>query len=115
MREAPGLSGVAFAQRLGWQQSRLSKLETGRQFPGADDIAAWAAAAGADPAPLLDQLGRAKAEHATWAEQYRRAGGAAGQQGAIGGRGGSAAAGGEVPAARDPPPPHTAERPTEML
>ncbi len=86
MREATGHSGVAFAQRLGWQQSRLSKLETGRQFPGPDDIAAWAAAAGADPAPLLDQLGRAKAEHATWAEQYRRAGGPAGKQAAIGGR-----------------------------
>src|SRR5258708_38157121 len=95
MREAPGLSGVAFAQRLGWQQSRLSKLETGRQFPGADDIAAWAAAAGADPAPLLDQLGRAKAEHATWAEQYRRAGGARGQAVAHGRRAG----GGGPPAA----------------
>jgi transcriptional regulator with XRE-family HTH domain len=80
MREATGLTGVAFAQRLGWQQSRLSKLETGRQFPGADDIRQWAAAAGADPAPLLDHLGRAKAAHATWAEQYRRAGGAAAQQ-----------------------------------
>src|SRR5258708_8462252 len=107
MREAPGLSGVAFAQRLGWQQSRLSKLETGRQFPGADDIAAWAAAAGADPAPLLDQLGRAKAEHATWAEQYRRAGGAAGQQVAIRGRAVSAAHPAEVHTANMPPPPPT--------
>src|SRR5258708_27784957 len=107
MREATGLSGVAFAQRLGWQQSRLSKLETGRQFPGADDIAAWAAAAGADPAPLLDQLGRAKAEHATWAEQYRRAGGAAGQQVAIGGRRVCAAPLAEVYTANMPPPPPT--------
>jgi hypothetical protein len=86
MREATGLSGVAFAQRLGWQQSRLSKLETGRQFPGPDDIALWARAAGADPAPVLDQLSRARAEHQTWAEQYRRAGGAAGKQASIGGR-----------------------------
>jgi len=115
MREATGLSGVAFAQRLGWQQSRLSKLETGRQFPGADDIAAWAAAAGADPAPLLDQLGRAKAEHATWAEQYRRAGGAAGQQVAIGGRYESAAHVAKFQPAMIPSQLQTAEYAGELL
>jgi len=86
MREATGLTGVAFAQRLGWQQSRLSKIETGRQFPSPDDIAAWAEAAAADPGPLLDQLDRARAEHATWAEQYRRAGNATAKQASIGGR-----------------------------
>ena len=86
MREATGLTGVGFAQRLGWPQSRVSKLETGRQFPSTDDIAAWASVAGAEPALLLDQLDRAKAEHATWAEQYRRAGGAAAKQASIGGR-----------------------------
>jgi hypothetical protein len=77
---------VAFAQRLGWQQSRLSKIETGRQFPSPDDIVAWAGVAGADPGPLLAQLESARAEHATWAEQYRRAGGAAAKQASIGGR-----------------------------
>jgi transcriptional regulator with XRE-family HTH domain len=86
MREATGLTQTAFAERLGWQQSRLSKIETGRQFPGADDIAQWASAAGVKPAALLGQLERAKAEHATWAEHYRRAGGAAAKQVSIGGR-----------------------------
>ncbi len=91
MREATGLTGIAFAQRLGWQQSRLSKLETGRQFPSADDIRDWAQAAGADPAGLLDQLARARFEHTTWAEAYRRSGGAAANQASIGARYESAA------------------------
>jgi transcriptional regulator with XRE-family HTH domain len=84
MRATTGLSGTAYAERLGWIQSRVSKLETGRQFPSADDITAWADAADADPAPLLDQLARARFEHTTWSEEYRRSGGAAGKQAAIG-------------------------------
>jgi len=83
-REATGLSGVAFAQRLGWHQTRLSKIETGRQFPTAEDITQWAAAAGSDP--LLEQLARAREEHATWAEEYRRSGGAAGNQASVNSR-----------------------------
>jgi transcriptional regulator with XRE-family HTH domain len=91
MREATGMTGVAFAQRLGWHQTRLSKIETGRQFPTTDDIAAWAHAAGAEPGALLDQRERARAEHQSWAEQYRRAGSAAAKQASIGGRYESAA------------------------
>jgi transcriptional regulator with XRE-family HTH domain len=86
MREATGLTQVAFGQRIGWPQTRLSKLETGRQFPSVEDIAEWADAARADAAPLLELREQAKAEHASWAEQYRRSGGAAGKQVSIGGR-----------------------------
>jgi transcriptional regulator with XRE-family HTH domain len=86
MREATGLTGVAFAARLGWQQSRVSKIETGKQFPSADDITAWAAVAEADPAPLLEQLERARFEHVAWTEEYRRSGGAAAQQAGVGSR-----------------------------
>ena len=115
LREATGHSGVAFAQRLGWQQSRLSKLETGRQFPAEDDILQWAAAADADPAPLLDQLSRAKAEHATWAEQYRRAGGAAAKQASIGGRYESASHVAKFQPAMIPSQLQTAEYASELL
>nr|WP_272924338.1 helix-turn-helix transcriptional regulator [Streptomyces sp. SID8381] len=40
------LTGVQLAQRLGWQQSKISKLENGRQTPTGDDLRAWAEAVG---------------------------------------------------------------------
>nr|WP_275419401.1 helix-turn-helix transcriptional regulator [Streptomyces sp. SID8499] len=40
------LTGVQLAQRLGWQQSKISKLENGRQTPTDDDLRAWAEAVG---------------------------------------------------------------------
>ncbi|MFF3503686.1 helix-turn-helix domain-containing protein [Streptomyces sp. NPDC003247] len=40
------LTGVQLAQRLGWQQSKISKLENGRQTPTDDDLRAWAVATG---------------------------------------------------------------------
>ncbi|MER7827662.1 helix-turn-helix transcriptional regulator [Streptomyces sp. NPDC096097] len=46
LREScPGnrLTGAALAARLGWTQSKVSKLETGRQTATADDLTAWAA------------------------------------------------------------------------
>ncbi|MGH3904867.1 MAG: helix-turn-helix domain-containing protein [Pseudonocardiaceae bacterium] len=46
MRAATGLSGNRFAQRLGWHQSRVSKIETGAQMPSDDDLRAWISATG---------------------------------------------------------------------
>ena len=83
LREQTGLSGNRFAQRLGWQQTRVSKLETAQQFPTEADIRAWAAAADAPPdalAALLGQLDRARVEYRTFRQQYRDSGGAAGRQ-----------------------------------
>ncbi|MER7222980.1 helix-turn-helix domain-containing protein [Streptomyces rubradiris] len=40
------LTGVQLAQRLGWRQSKVSKLENGRQTPTDDDLRAWAEAVG---------------------------------------------------------------------
>ncbi|MET9255688.1 helix-turn-helix transcriptional regulator [Streptomyces sp. NPDC003717] len=40
------LTGVQLAQRLGWQQSKISKLENGRQTPTDDDLRAWSEATG---------------------------------------------------------------------
>ncbi|MEW2631866.1 helix-turn-helix transcriptional regulator [Streptomyces sp. NPDC048389] len=40
------LTGTQLAERLGWTQSKVSKLENGRQTATADDLRAWAAATG---------------------------------------------------------------------
>ncbi|MFG3516758.1 helix-turn-helix domain-containing protein [Streptomyces bobili] len=55
-RESPDgrLTGVQLAQRLGWQQSKVSKLENGRQTPTDDDLLAWAEATG--QAAVFDEL-----------------------------------------------------------
>ncbi|MCA1676264.1 MAG: helix-turn-helix domain-containing protein [Actinobacteria bacterium] len=87
LRAATGLSGNRFAvERLGWPQSRLSRLETGTQLPTEDDIRAWVTAADADNeviAELLELLERARIEYATWRDTYRRAGTASSKQTSI--------------------------------
>ncbi|MEU5158946.1 helix-turn-helix transcriptional regulator [Streptomyces sp. NPDC020875] len=40
------LTGISLARRLGWPQSKISKLENGRQTPTADDLRAWTNATG---------------------------------------------------------------------
>ena len=40
------LTGTELAQRLGWRQSKISKLENGRQTPTDEDLRAWAEATG---------------------------------------------------------------------
>ncbi|MFI1731427.1 helix-turn-helix domain-containing protein [Streptomyces acidicola] len=40
------LTGTELAQRLGWPQSKVSKLENGRQTPTDEDLLAWARATG---------------------------------------------------------------------
>lgn len=40
------LTGTQLAQRLGWPQSKVSKLENGRQTPTDDDLRAWTDAVG---------------------------------------------------------------------
>jgi transcriptional regulator with XRE-family HTH domain len=66
LRAREGLSGVALATRLGWPQSKVSRIETGRQLPTDDDISAWTGATGADAdtvADLTEQLRVARTEH----------------------------------------------------
>ena len=55
LRETAGLSGTELAARLGWSQSRVSRLETGRQSPSEDDVRAVAAGTGA-PAQVVEEL-----------------------------------------------------------
>jgi transcriptional regulator with XRE-family HTH domain len=69
LRAREGMSGVALAARLAWVQSKISRIETGRQLPTEGDIAAWTGATGADDATvaaLHERLRAARAEHTPW-------------------------------------------------
>ncbi|MFH8385019.1 helix-turn-helix domain-containing protein [Kitasatospora sp. NPDC018058] len=46
LRAEGGLTGRQLAERLGWTQSKVSKLETGRQTATHDDLKAWAEGVG---------------------------------------------------------------------
>ncbi|MFD7579426.1 helix-turn-helix domain-containing protein [Kitasatospora sp. NPDC059817] len=46
LRTEGGLTGRQLADRLGWTQSKVSKLETGRQTATHDDLKAWAEGVG---------------------------------------------------------------------
>ena len=62
---------------LCWQQSKVSKMETRKQLPSRDDIAAWASAVGATPetaSDLLAMLRGARVEYAAWKEAHRDSG-----------------------------------------
>lgn len=86
LREDAGISGNQFATRHGWVQPRVSRIETGKQLPTDDDLAAWAGLAGAGPEvreELAAMLRHARAEYASWQESYRESGGAAAAQAAI--------------------------------
>jgi transcriptional regulator with XRE-family HTH domain len=67
LRTGAGLSGARLAGMLGWQQSKVSNIETRKQLASEDDIAAWAGAAGATPetaSDLLAMLRDARVEYA---------------------------------------------------
>jgi len=77
LRVGAGLRGARLAETFGWQQSKVSKIETRKQLPGEDDIAAWAGAAGAAPetaSDLLAMLRGARVEYAAWKDAYRESG-----------------------------------------
>ncbi|MFI5803009.1 helix-turn-helix domain-containing protein [Streptomyces sp. NPDC051561] len=46
LRTEAGLDGKGVAERLGWQRSKVSRLENGKQTPTVADLTAWAAAVG---------------------------------------------------------------------
>lgn len=71
LRQHAGFTGTALAELLGWPQSKVSKLETGRQTPTADDIRAWTRAVGDESAarPLLARLDVLETMYAEWRRQ----------------------------------------------
>lgn len=62
------------AARLGWAQSKVSRLEHGRQTATADDVTAWVHALGGPPATadnLIVDLQAVRFEYASWQRQLR--------------------------------------------
>ncbi|MFJ8466605.1 helix-turn-helix domain-containing protein [Streptomyces swartbergensis] len=53
------ITGTYLAEQLGWPQSKISKLENGRQTPTAEDLRAWADATG-HPEVFQELHGRLK-------------------------------------------------------
>jgi transcriptional regulator with XRE-family HTH domain len=86
LRRSTGATGTRFSERLGegWAQPKVSKIETGKQLPTAEDVEAWAVATNADRAELLELLERARIEHATFRDRAAAVGGAGRLQDAIG-------------------------------
>jgi transcriptional regulator with XRE-family HTH domain len=75
LREDARISGTELAARLGWQGSKISKIEHGRQTPSIDDVTAWAQAVGGPPdllADLLADLRAVRLEYRTWSRLLRR-------------------------------------------
>lgn len=78
IRAGAAPSGSEFARSIGWQQPRVSKLETGKQPPTETDIRAWTAAGGASEsvtAELLGLLAAARIEYVTHLDESRIEGG----------------------------------------
>lgn len=85
LREQAGMSGSQLARTLGggWQQSKVSKIETGRQMPTPEEVIAWARATGVDPDTLLALHSKAFAEFGAWRNRLDLAGGPAAFQGEL--------------------------------
>lgn len=81
-RRNAGLTGKALATEIGagWGQPKVSKIESGRQMPTADDVVAWATATGAPSETMLGLLRRAQHEYETFRDAFRTDGGAVGHQ-----------------------------------
>lgn len=80
-RETYGVSGNELAKRLGWNQAKVSLLESGRQTPSEDDIIAWAIETGTDSAALLDAREQALVRRLDIRAAARRPGGVEALQG----------------------------------
>ncbi len=77
LRAGAGLSQPRLAAMLGWQQSKVSKIETRKQLPDEDDITAWVDRTGATPedaGELLTLLRSARVESVTWKDAFRETG-----------------------------------------
>lgn len=82
LRTEAGLDGKDLAAKVGWQPSKVSRLQNGKQTPCAADLAAWAEACGRpDVEPELQGLRAGlelKQRHRSWRRQL--AGGHRGRQ-----------------------------------
>ncbi|MER5731628.1 helix-turn-helix transcriptional regulator [Streptomyces sp. NPDC002138] len=71
LRAEAGHNGKDFAARLDWQRSKVSRLENGKQTATADDLTAWAAAAGVpeQAADLTSRLRGLESQQRSWRRQ----------------------------------------------
>jgi transcriptional regulator with XRE-family HTH domain len=68
------LTGKEFASALGWQPSKVSRIENGNQLPTDSDITAWFQASGTPESVasgLHDELREIRIEAASWRRQLR--------------------------------------------
>jgi len=75
LRSATGLNAKQFAQLLGWNAPKVTKIEKGNQTASRADLSAWLAAADATDdqrAELSAVLDRVNEEHLAWREQVRQ-------------------------------------------
>jgi transcriptional regulator with XRE-family HTH domain len=74
LRKAAGLPGARMASDLGWLQSKVSKIETGRQMPSSENVQAWARRCDASTEvgdELQELLAEAQAIHQEWKQRVR--------------------------------------------
>jgi hypothetical protein len=112
------LTGTSLGQHVGWGQSKVSKIETGRQLATEEDIRHWCHAVGAPAATLEELLAlreHATVEFATWRDEYRAPGGAGVRQADIGVLEARATRIGEFQPAFIPGLLHTAQYARELL
>ena len=75
VRTRAGLSGKDLADARSWAQSKVSRIETGKQMPSRDDIEAWAAVCGVSPeetAELLRLRDEARVAHVAFRDRMKR-------------------------------------------
>ncbi|GAA2945861.1 MULTISPECIES: helix-turn-helix domain-containing protein [Streptomyces] len=71
LRTEAGLDGKGVAAVLGWQRSKVSRLENGKQTPSVADVAAWVEAVGR-PDLLIELKGRLaglETQYRSWRRQ----------------------------------------------
>ncbi len=75
LREDAGLNGKQLAERLGWSQAKLSKIETGKQAATTEDVVTLTAAVRTPPEvvdELVADLRNVRFEYAAWSRRLRR-------------------------------------------
>ncbi|GII54699.1 transcriptional regulator [Planotetraspora thailandica] len=74
LRETAHLSGKDLAEHLGWQPSKVSRIENARQTATEDDVVLWAQAVRAAPATvdgLIEQAVGLMAQQDTWRQRHK--------------------------------------------